>query len=361
MLTKDVSYLDIDQDGNKGTAENSDSDPVTNLDERDIPFKWWPTEELYWQLTYKFAPPVFTKIPPHTCCMFSDGICEGARASSDNYIRKQYDFMVLPAPGATTDAAGAAWLNARFTSMLVTFDVEAYNMVATAGYANPATKMLPYLMLRLEEIPSSQETYSERRAHYVTDDWPVGRALPQMEFEDRDPDSDPLGVYRTIWLDKHYMVVTVAGVHPNLATFYFNDFTPITRAVGGPYQWDIVVLPTVGPIDTAPFVGTYLGMGVIALAKDHFNNIALIVYGLDSQDTYWTAAIATHFWSIIITSKYGDKQALLIGLKYNMGHEWGDGDGIPSAHPTYYQFEVWKLATATEFECENQEVLEWSP
>ena len=344
MLTKYVSYLDIDQDGNKGTAEENDVDPVTATDEVNIPFKWWPTEELYWQLTYKFAPPVFSKIPPSTCCMFN-GLKDETGPSSAEI--EQYDFMVLPSPGATPDAAGAAWLNARFTSMLVTFDVEAYNMIATVGYTNPATKMLPYLMLRLNPIPAATEDYPTRKTHYLTND---GRALPQMEFEDR------YDHCVTPWLDKHYMIVTVAGVHPNLATYYFNDFTPITRAIGGDYQWDIVVLPTVGPIDIGPYVGTDMGMGVIALAKDHFNNIALIVYGLDAQDTYWTAFIATHDWPYISNTLwgYGYEQALLLGLNYTMGHNWGDGDGIPSAHPTYYDifWNAWLEAMATDYESE---------
>jgi len=316
-LTKLVSYLDIDQDGNKGAAEKNDGDSVTASDEVNIPFEWWPTEELYWQLTYKFTPPVFKKIPPSTCCMF--GTSE---------VKEGYDFMVLPSPGATPDAAGAAWLNARFTSMLVTFDVEAYNMIATVGYTNPATKMLPYLMLRLEPIPTATEDYPTRKTHYLTID---GRALPQMEWEDIEWEH-----CLTPWLDKHYMVVTVAGVHPNLATYYFNDFTPITRAVGGDYQWDIVVLPFTGPIDIGPYVGTELGKGVIALAKDHFNNIALIVYGLDAQDTYWTAFWATHDWPFIAYF-WGDVQAALITLNYTeTGHDWGIPNmGIPTAHPSY--------------------------
>jgi len=350
MLTKNVQYLDIDQDGNKGTAETNDKDPVTATDEVNIPFEWWPTEELYWQLTYKFAPPVFKKIPSSTCCMFSQGEDEGGPMNSYNpetgeVIRAAYDFTVVPAPGATPDAAGAAWLNARFTSMLVTFDVEAYNMIATVGYTNPATKMLPYLMLRLTSIPASTEDYPARKAHYLTAD---RRALPQMEWEDRNEDHCV-----TPWLDKHYLLVTVAGVHPNLVTYYFNDFTPITFAVGGDYQGDIVVLPYTGPIDTSPYIGTDLGKGVIALAKDHFNNIALIVYGLDAQDTYWTAFIATHDWPYI-KSSYGDWQALLIGIDYTMGHEWGDGDGIPTAHPTYFDifFQAWLEARAIEYESE---------
>ncbi|MEM2367234.1 MAG: hypothetical protein QXQ50_03255, partial [Candidatus Bathyarchaeia archaeon] len=257
-LTKLVKYLDIDQDGNKGTAETNDGDPVTATDEVDIPFEWWPTEELYWQLTYKFAPPVFGKIPPSTCCMFSEltpqpgpeaqQIIEGPMNWYDpetgEVDREAYDFTVLPAPGATPDAAGAAWLNARFTSMLVTFDVESYNMIATVGYTNPATKMLPYLMLRLNAIPTATEDYPARKAHYLTTD---GRALPQMEWEDIQ-----WLHCETPWLDKHYLLVTVAGVHPNLATYYFNDFTPIVRAIGGDYQWQIVILPTIGPIDIGP-------------------------------------------------------------------------------------------------------------
>ncbi|MEM2950632.1 MAG: hypothetical protein QXV52_06025 [Nitrososphaeria archaeon] len=349
MLVKEVTYLDIDQDGNKGAAEDEDDDSIDAEDECDIPYEWWPTEELYWQLTYKFAPPVFGKYPPTTCCMFSDETDGEPEIDSQQWIPewcpflKQNDFMVLPAPGATPDAAGAAWLNARFTSMLVTFDVEAHNMIATVGYTNPATKMLPYLMLRLEEIPEQVEDYPARKAHYLTDD---GRALPQMEWQYR-MESHAI----TPWRDKHYMVITVAGVHPNLATYYFNDFSPIVRAVGGDYQWDLVVLPTGGPIDISPYVGKDLGKGVIALAKDHFNNIALIVYGLDAQDTYWTAFLATHEWPEI-TFWFGNMQAVAIGIDYTMGSEWGDGNGIPSAHPTYEDIydNFWVEAVAIEYE-----------
>jgi len=114
-----------------------------------------------------------------------------------------------------------------------------------------------------------------------------------------------------------------------------------------------------GPIDIAPYVGTDMGLGVIALAKDHFNNTALIVYGLDSQDTYWTAFIATHDWPYIATPDdryspeiegYGDWQALLIEIDYTMGPYWGDGTGIPTAHPTYDEFFVDLVAVAREYE-----------
>ncbi|MEM2587888.1 MAG: hypothetical protein QXV23_06275, partial [Candidatus Bathyarchaeia archaeon] len=175
-----------------------------------------------------------------------------------------------------------------------------------------------------------------------------GRALPQMEWE------DIWGHCETPWLDKHYLVVTVAGVHPNLATYYFNDFTPIVRAIGGDYQWDIVVLPTVGPISIAPYVGTDMGLGVIALARDHFNNTALIVYGLDAQDTYWTAFIATHDWDEYLIPEYGDWQAVLIEIDYTVtGNSWGIPDmGIPIAHPSYEDlyWESWVLYAATEYE-----------
>ncbi|MEM2578680.1 MAG: hypothetical protein QXN03_00185 [Desulfurococcaceae archaeon] len=352
-LWKEVIYLDIDQDGNKDAAEDADNDNVTSADEYYIPFEWWPTEELWWQLSFKFAPPVFSKIPPSTCCLFKQWgpgqVCEG---DLDGFGRI-YDFVVLPSPGATPDAAGAAWLNARFTSWLVTFDVESYNMVATVGYINPGTKMLPYLMLRLEPIPDVVETYPERRLHYLTSD---ERALIQMEWDDLFPWKYYPANYGngTFWYDKHYLLVSVAGVHPNLATYYFNDFSPIVRAIGGDYQWDIVVLPTTGPIDVSPFVGTNMGLGVIALAKDHFNNTALLVWGLDAQDTYWTAFVATWYWPFINAS-FGDWQALLISIDYTItGPDWGTGNGIPTAHPWYPPINekpVWSYrAYAIEYE-----------
>ncbi len=360
-LIKYVIYLDIDQDGNKDAAEDADNDPILAQDEYDIPFEWWPTEELYWQLTYKFAPPVFSKIPPYTCCLFrlferqpvADVLQAADDGNPDGYIYRIYDFVVLPSPGATPDAAGAAWLNARFTSLLVTFDVESYNMVATVGYVNPGTKMLPYLMLRLEPIPGVVETYPERRLHYLTSD---GRALIQMEWEYLFPWEYYKANYGsgTPWHDKHYLLISVAGVHPNLATYYFNDFTPIVRAVGGDYQWDIVILPTIGPIDISPFVGTDRGLGLIALAKDHFNNTALLVWGLDAQDTYWTAFAATWGWPLIV-SIFGDWQALLILIDYTItGPNWGTSNGIPTAHPWYplinYEPLIYPVAVAREYE-----------
>ncbi|MEM1989616.1 MAG: hypothetical protein QW782_03140 [Candidatus Bathyarchaeia archaeon] len=149
-------------------------------------------------------------------------------------------------------------------------------------------------------------------------------------------------------------------MHPNLATYYFNDFTPIVRAIGGEYAGDIVVLPYTGPIDVTPYTfESNRGLGVIALARDHFNNTALIVYGLDAQDTYWTAFIATHDWPYIATPDnpntpriegYGDWQALLIKIVYTMGHDWGDGTGIPTAHPTYDKLFIRTVATAREYE-----------
>ncbi len=317
-LTKYVSYLDIDQDGNKDEAEDLDGDKVSSSDEYDIAYSWYPTEEFIWQLSWKFRPPVFCKEIETVCC----------RYSGNEFVGN--DFLVMPSPGATPDAAGSAWLNGLFEAWLVTFDVEAYNMEATVGYTNPANKMLPYMMLRLEPIPSTTEVYrsstwkSGRVGHYMTDDL---RVLPQMEWTD---------VTWTQWRDVHYFAISVAGIHPNLLTFYANDFVPIVRPIGGDYgPGYLVVLPVTGPVSISEYVGGDVGAGVIALARDHFNNTYLIVYGLDAQDTYWTAWFAT-FQLLNLDEEYLCSQAIMIEIDYsNIGHEWGDGTGIPIAHPNY--------------------------
>jgi len=316
MLYKLVKYLDIDQDGNKDRAEDADGDPTSAAGEYNIPYSWWPTEELLWQLRFKFAPPVFCK---NLEC--GSGYC---------YRGVVADFIVVPSPGATPDAAGSAWLNGAFTAWLVTFDVEAYNMTATVGYTNPANKMMPYLMLRLEPIPTTVEMYrdvewkSGRVGHYLTDDL---RALPQMEWTYRD---------ETQWRDVHYFAISVAGIHPNLLTFYANDFSPIVRPIGGDYgPWYLVVLPTIGPVSISPYVGGYMGAGVIALARDHFNNTYLLVYGTDAQDTYWTSWFAVFGWDQVPEDAVCS-QAILIEIDYTaIGNSWGDGSGIPIAHPNY--------------------------
>ncbi|MEM4677313.1 MAG: hypothetical protein QXY55_05450 [Candidatus Korarchaeota archaeon] len=288
-LNKSITRLDINQNG------------VIGANERNIRREWYPTEELWWQLSFKFDPP---------------RICD--------LLRCEYapSFIAVPAPGATPDAAGAAYLNSMFAAMLVTFDVEAHGLVATVGYTNPATKMLPYLMLRLEPIPSDVEDYPARRAHYLTSD---GRALLQMEWQDRET---------TEWRDVHYLVISIAGYHPNLVTYYFTDFTPIFRIIGGPYSSDFAVLPTHGIVQQAPYAGTRQGLGVIAIGKDHFGNVGLLVYGLDAQDTYWTA---WYFYNNFenLCENLARAQAVLLRIDYTNVQTWGDGRGIPTAHPSY--------------------------
>ena len=330
QLVKYVFYIDIDQDGNKDYAENVDGDGVSSVDEYYIPLTWWPTEEFIGQLMYKFGPLTIGKIPPADCSRFAVEVYETWYGL--------FDFLVIPAPGATPDAAGAAWLNARYTAWMVMFDVEPQNMEATVGYVNPALKMLPYLMLRLEPLPAESEKYrpgpewkSGRVGHYLTEDL---RALPQMEWQD---------VADTDWRDVHYCVESIAGIHPNLVTYYFNDFSPILRATGGDYAWSIVVLPTVGPVDISPYVGTDMGLGVVSLVRDHFNNIALLVWGLDAQDTYWTAYWATLNWTAEIKPTYAEYQSILVGINYTSvccGPDWGTGIGVPIAHPDYPCFIV---------------------
>jgi hypothetical protein len=350
-LTKTVRRIDLDQDG---TIE-------AGAGEENITASWWPTEELYWQLCFKFAPPVFKKYDT-TCCFFRywDGIIGPKQIMLPP--EEMWDFTVVPAPGATTDAAGAAWLTARFTSLLVLFDVEAYNMTATVGYTNPDLKMLPYLMLRLGEASTTVEGYAARRSRYLTSD---KRALPQMEFEDRMSPIDMVGASNideigTPWRDVHYLLVTVAGVRPNLATYYFNDFTPMPFALGGDRPNSYVILPYGGPVDITPYSGSKktMGLAVIALARDHFNNTALVVTATDSQDTYWSAWIATWAWSDIHNPAFlGNWSAAMFEINYTaITNNWGDGDGIPIAHPNYPlvndEPDILLVANATEYECE---------
>jgi len=298
---------------------------------------WYPTEELLWQLMYNFCP---------SCGIDLDHLAPR-------------DFLVMPAPGATPDAAGAAWLSQFLFPLLTLFDVEAYNMTATVGYTNPASKMLPYFMLRLEDIPSTVEQYrttgwkSGRAGHYMTSDL---RALPQMASTD---------YQNTRWRDVHYLALSIAGTHPNLLTFYANDFSPIVRPIGGDLgPGYLVILPTPATmgsyevsdaiIDISQYIGDKpdkkLGAGVISLVRDHFNNVYLIVYGLDAQDTYWTAYAlisqwylpAVQFPTVDITgtnyNNWGDllkySQAVLLKIDYSkILNAWGTGKGIPIATP----------------------------
>jgi len=330
QLMKYIRYLDVDQDGLKDEDEDYDKDDVYADTEYNITAYWYPTEELVWQLNWKFSPPVFCKELYPTCCKYASTV--GWKQVLDDFVTN--DFIVLPAPGATPDASGAAWLNGLYTAWLVTFDVEAYNMEATVGYTNPAEKMLPYIMLRLEPIPNSTETYrpdtwkSGRVGHYMTDDL---RALPQMEWTD---------VEDTQWRDVHYFAIAVAGIHPNLLTFYANDFSPIVRPIGGDYGTGyLAILPVGGMVSLSEYIGGDVGAGVIALARDHFNNVYFIVYGLDAQDTYWTAWFATFGLPDLLDSDEEDiacSQAIMIEIDYSdIGHSWGDGTGIPTAHPNY--------------------------
>lgn len=319
QLRKTVIRLDTNQNGAIGAGETYIS--------RD----WYPTEELWWQLTFKFAPPKLCKLP--SCCPSCGGAATAQTGAE--LVSCPPDFLVVPAPGATPDAAGAAYLNGRITALLTTFDVEAQNLVATVGYTNPGTKMLPYLMLRLTPIPPGVQDYPSRRSHYLTTD---RRALPQLEWENR---------VATPWRDKHYWVVSIGGYHPNLVTYYFTDFTPISRIIGGPYSADFVVLPTGGVRPQAPYAGTTKGLGVIAVGKDHFGNIALLVYGLDAQDTYWTAYYAMYHWDTICR-RFGGAQGILLEIDYRTTPTWGDGRGIPTAHHTIPTFNV--LAASTEYE-----------
>jgi len=271
---------------------------------------WHPTEELLWQLMNNFC---------------ANGIC--------STFNRKVDFLVMPAPGATPDAAGAAWLNRQLQAYLTLFDVEAYNMTATVGYTFPASKMLPYFMVRFEPIPPTVEQYrttdwkSGRVGHYMKDDL---RALPQMYIYDK---------LTTNWTDVHYLAISVAGIHPNLLTFYANDFSPIVRPIGGDLgPGYLVILPTPATmgsydvkssiIDISKYVGGKLGAGVISLVRDHFNNMYLIVYGLDAQDTYWTAyALVSsqlrlqQFPIVNIPANY---QAVLLNINYTaIGNNWG--------------------------------------
>jgi len=331
LNTHDTSLVTSFEDKLYKTVTRIDLNTNGTIDKNEVNIEvyWYPTEELLWQLMYNFCP--------------SCGI-------DLEYLYDETDFLVMPAPGATPDAAGAAWLSQFFYPYLTLFDVEAYNMTATVGYTNPALKMLPYFMLRLENIPSTVEQYrttgwkSGRVGHYMASDL---RALPQMAGTDYGT---------TDWRDVHYLALSVAGIHPNLLTFYANDFSPIVRPIGGDLgPGYLVILPTPATmgdyevsdaiIDISQYVGGKLGAGVISLVRDHFNNMYLIVYGLDAQDTYWTAYALISQWyapdSSPIVNIPANDQAVLLLINYTaIGNMWGDGTGIPIATPTSPSIDV---------------------
>ena len=282
---------------------------------------WSPTEELLWQLYWKFAPPSFSKIG------YNEIDFNETKPPINGSI--MWDFLVTGAPGRVTDALGAAWLNARFTAKLVLFDVDLW--YGTGNLPPFRAKLSPYLMLEVT-APMPNENYAARKAHYLT---PDGRAFLQMDIADN-PD--------TPWRDTHYLVVTVAGPFPNLATYYFNDFVTIVYPMGGDAAGRIVILPTGGSVDTAPYSGlnSNLGLGVIALARDHFNNHALVVWGLTAHDTYWTAWYAYNNITTIVAT-HGPAQSLLILINYTSGASWSAGSYQPYQTPTSRQSTEYQL------------------
>ena len=345
QLVKYVSLLDLDQDGNVWAAEDLDGDGVGSGDEADIPFYWWPTEELLWQLYFKFVTPSFKKLPPACDCFYSTHY-GGEEFQPFPYFNKigHADFMAVPASGATTDAAGSSELNARFVAHITVFDIEIYGMevfpgALSAGGASYLNQKVPYLVLRLTAINMSTlpETNAERLQHYIASD---GRILLQMEWED---------VSWTPWRDSHYFVISAAGPGPNLVTRYFNDFSPITfTTTGGPR----IVLTIYGEVlkDLTQYSSNE-GFGVIAVVKDHFNNTGLLVWGVTAQDTYWTSYVAARYLDSL-TYRYPDARAFAITIDYtNSGvypaHEFGNGKGIPIAHPAPIDTRI--VAVANDF------------
>ena len=261
LLFKHLIFLDLNRDG---IIDNR----TYPTGERWIPYNWTPTEELVWQLYWKFAPTTFDKLP-YVNIEF-DYLKPGITGNIT------WDFMVAGSPGRVTDALGAAWLNARFTAHLVLFDV---NASSGSGRLPPFTERLnPYLMLVLTP-EGSGEDYATRKAHYLTAD---GRAFPQMYWMD-DPE--------TPWRDLHFLTVSVAGPLANLFTYYFNDFATIVFPYSGDATGSLVVLPYKGPYSYSSYLDTASrdGLAVIATSRDHFNNVALLVWGLTAQDTYWAA------------------------------------------------------------------------
>ncbi|MEB3860709.1 MAG: hypothetical protein GSR84_00635 [Desulfurococcales archaeon] len=301
FLEKNVTALDLNRNG---TIEINFTDP--EIDEFNLTRAWLPTEELLWQLYWKFAPPTFNKLPES--CFCNDTI--------------KWDFSVTGAPGRVTDSLGSTWLNARFTAQLVLFDVDVAD--GTGNLPPIPNKMAPFLMLTLTPIASGED-YTARKAHYLT---PDGRAFVQMHFND---------TTTTPWRDVHFLAITVAGPRPNLATYYFNDFATLVFPLGGDYPGTLVLLPYGGPKSYAPYLGSTgssLGLGVIAITRDHFNNYGLIVYGLDAQDTYWTAWYLYNNWATIL-STHGNAQSLLIFINYTTGSVFPAGTDVPIADPNF--------------------------
>ena len=245
---------------------------------------------------------------------------------------------MLPPSGAGADSAAATYLAMLRTAALVMFDVEPNGMVASIAYQYPSTKALPYLALKLTDWVAG-ERYGDRRAHFMTAD---GRALLPSEFMD---------VADTAWKDDRYVLITVAGPHPNLVTYYFNDFLDIVRAMGGDLGTVIVVPSAAGKVyDITPYIGdSNYGLAVIAVARDNYGRTALVVHGLAAQDTYWAAYYVLTNWANIL-GNYGNYSALLLEINYTNANVWAAGGGLPITHHTMPEFNI--LVAATPYNVE---------
>lgn len=300
-LSDIVDFLDLNQNG------------IIDITESNIPVAWYPTDEFAYQLRAIFDPVTFSK--------FNESTTEGV------------DFIVLPPSGAGADSAAATYLAMLRSAALVLFDIEPNGMVASIAYKYPSSKMLPYLALKLANW-AVDERYGERRSHFVTDD---GRALLPSEFTDVDD---------TPWKDDRYVLITVAGPHPNLVTYYFNDFSDIVRAMGGDLGTVIVVPSAGGKVyDIMPYIGdSNYGLAVVALARDNYGRTALLVHGLAAQDTYWAAYYVLNNWANIVGT-YGDYSAILLEINYTSANLWAVGGGLPITHHTMPTFDVLVAAT----------------
>ncbi len=311
-LNDTVKFLDLNQNA------IDDTNPPLNIFETDLPVAWYPTDEFRYQLDEVFCPVTFDKF--------------------NNTTVRGVDFIVLPPSGAGADSAAATYMAMLRTATMVMFDVEPNGMVASVAYKYPSTKALPYLALKLTSWVAG-ERYSDRRGHFITAD---GRALLQSEFEN---------VSDTPWTDDRYVLITVAGPHPNLVTYYFNDFLDIVRAMAGDLGTVIVVPSAAGRVyDITPYIGdSNYGLAVIAVARDNYGRTALVVHGLAAQDTYWAAYYVLSHWSSDIANitMYGNFTSILLEINYTNANMWATGGGLPIAHHTMPSFKI--LAAATPY------------
>ena len=309
-LTKIVNNIDLNGDGGISSADNETAVPVT----------WMPIEELSYQLYNEFQGPCFNKL-----------------AAFGNA-----DFLVLPVTANPMDPAAAAWLQGVLQAQMVLYDIQATDVFvgAAAGPAAAANDLMPFLALPLQSLSSATPVY-EAASKFAASD---GRILLQMAANG--------SIAATPWRDNQYLVVTVAGWNPNYVTRYFSDFASV--AFGGQITSIApgAITRTFASLDkmvmakyygmsglklVIPSLGLTLGepgIAVIAIAKDHFNNTGLMVYGWSASDTYWAAYWFARNYNTLVNGTLCGTSAVVLRITYKVTYENGTTIADPIATAT---------------------------